>query len=102
MANGFLKTLSFTEEAGQRVFSPCGVFLELTHFLAEKPELWQNRSFQQLASLIETVLAGPVDELYGAVEICFLDTVGEHEALADALLPYLQRRSRRVFELDTF
>jgi len=95
-------SLFCTEAAGQRVFSQCGVFLELTHFLAEKPELWQNLSFQQLASLIETILARPIDELYGAVEICFLETVSGLETLANALYPYLKPRSRRVFELDSF
>ncbi|UQN07080.1 hypothetical protein [Deinococcus sp. QL22] len=86
---------------GQQVFGECSVFLELTHFLAAKLELWHEASLQALAALLEGVLTRPADELYGAVEICFLDTVGGYEAFAGALRPHLQARSGHVFELDS-
>lgn len=87
-------------------FTYCGVFLELVHFLSDRPDQ-PEEAWGKLGNVIDDIAkpSSPAktsrqDGLSEAVELCFLETLGGYPEISENLRPFLSQESLRMLDLD--
>lgn len=87
-------------------FTYCGVFLELVHFLSDRPdqpgEVWRKLGnvVEDMAKISSPAKIPRQDDLSEAVELCFLETLGGYAEISENLRPFLSQESLRMLDLD--